>query len=153
MRRIFAAALAIGLAAGSYLLVASLSGADYPYRKPGLWEVTSQSSSTTEFDKIGKIGKLVAGTKFCIDRDTDRLFLQAGHAVSKQLCPKTDMKVHGTTVIVETECRGEGLSATGRTVTAIQETSYHSESDVHIDGQPNPTHVSQDGRSNRATPS
>jgi hypothetical protein len=151
MKWIFPAMLVLGLAAGIYLLAGSVSGENYPYRKPGLWEVTNQSFSSPEMEKIAK--GLITGTKMCIDRDTDQLLLQAGQAIAKQLCSKTGMKIDGKTIIVETDCTVLGMHTTGKSVTTIREASFHTETESHADGQPNPTRTSQDGRWAGACPS
>jgi Protein of unknown function (DUF3617) len=158
MKRILPVALALTLAAGIYWAVGAVSGDGYPYRKPGLWEVTNQSFSLPVTEKeSGKaldIAKgLLTGTKICLDRDTDQLMLQAGQSLVKQLCSKTDKKVNGNTIIVETDCTVFGMHTTGKSTTTIRDTSFHTETESHIDGQAEPTRTSQDGRWIGACPS
>jgi hypothetical protein len=150
MKRILPVMLALCLAAGAYWAFSSVSGEDYPYRRPGLWEVTSQSS-TPGFDKIAK--DILGGAKICIDRDTDKQLLQAGQSFVKQLCSKADMKISGRTISVETDCTVLGVHAAGKSITTISETSYHTETESRIDGQPEPVRTGQDGRWVGACPS
>src|SRR5215472_1000042 len=144
MKRILPVALALCLVAGAYWAMGGVSAEDYPYRKPGLWEVTNQSFSTPAVEKFAK--DLIAGTKMCIDRDTDKLMLQAGQSLVKQFCSKADMKVDAKTITVETDCTMLGMHSTGKSITTIRDTSFHTETESHTDGQPNPTRTSQDGR-------
>jgi hypothetical protein len=151
MKRFSPVVLVIVVAAGIYLLAGGVSGEDYPYRKPGLWEVTNQSFSTPEVEKIAK--SLIAGTKMCIDRDTDKLLLQAGQSFAKQLCSKAEMNVSGRTITVETDCTILGMHTTGKSVTTINGTSFHTETESRLDGKEEPAKTSQDGRWIGACPS
>jgi hypothetical protein len=144
MSRIWPVALALCLAAGTYWAIGGFSGEDYPYRKPGLWEVTSQSFSTPAVEKIAK--DLVKGAKICIDRDTDKQLLQVGQSLVKQLCSKADTKISGRTITVETDCNMLGVHATGKSVTTIQHTTFHTETESRVDGQAEPVRSSQEGR-------
>jgi hypothetical protein len=144
MNRIWPIALALCLAAVTFWAIGGLSGEDYPYRRPGLWEVTSQLSTAPEVEKIAK--DLMKGTKICIDRDTDKQLLQAGQSLVKQLCSKADMKISGRTITVETDCNMLGVQASGKSVTTIHETTFHTESESRVSGQAEPMRTSQEGR-------
>jgi hypothetical protein len=138
----------VDIAAGALLagvLAATACADDFPQRRPGLWQVTTQLP--VQVPNMEKLG--LGDIKMCLDAETDKLFFQSGQNLSKQMCSRVDMKVDGKTVIVESECKILDRTITGRSVTTVNDTAYHSDvtssSDPPIKGRPNPTRTSQDG--------
>jgi hypothetical protein len=138
--------IAAGALAAS-LLTAVAGAVDFPERKPGLWQVSTQLPvRVPNMEKLG-----LGDTKICLDRDTDKLFLQSGQNLSKQMCSRVDAKVDGRTVVVESECKILGRTITAKSVTTVSsDMVYHTDvtstSDPPVEGRANPTRTSQDGR-------
>jgi Protein of unknown function (DUF3617) len=113
---------------------------DYPPRKSGLWEVTSQA----------EVGHATT-TKMCIDADTDLLFHKLGPDFrSIAHCTKNDVKVDGDAVTAESVCKVGNSTLTTTSVTKFDgDSAYHTDITSHLDpavlGKSDTT-ISQDGK-------
>jgi hypothetical protein len=122
------------------LFSAAVLADDYPPRKPGLWEVTSQA-------EVGH----AATTKMCIDADTDQLFHKlAPDFRSIAHCTQNDVKVDGDTVTAESVCKVGSSTLTTTSVTKFDgDSAYHTDITSHLDpavlGKSDTT-ISQDGK-------
>ena len=84
------------------------SAADYPPRKPGLWEMTLQTESS------GSAKAPVAHTtQQCIDAASDKAMREMGMGMGKEMCSKQEMRAEGSTFVVDSVCTisfGSGAS-------------------------------------------
>ncbi len=113
---------------------------DYPPRKAGLWEVTSQA-------EVGH----AATTKMCIDANTDQLFHKLGSDLrSFRHCERDDVKVDGDTVTTDSECKiGSATETTSGVIKFTGDSAYHADITIHFDpavlGKTDTT-LTQDGK-------
>lgn len=112
------------------LLVASVTAAlmpafacaiDMPKRKSGLWEI-----------KTSQEGAPGMTMQMCIDEKQDDLTAQQADKTNhdvRQQCPKMDVKHTGGTIVIDSICRFDKVTATGHTVISGQlATQYKMES-------------------------
>ena len=107
------------------LLAQSARADDYPPRKPGLWELTMASANA----------KLPPNSaQLCIDKATDAALYAFGMAASSKACSKSQIKVSGRVVTVDTTCQiGTSQQTTHATTTFIGDTAYHTQTNAHFD--------------------
>ena len=79
---------------------------DLPARKPGLWEIT------WIFDDTGRAPQVM---QQCVDAATDEL-LQERFGIGPQSCPKHDVSRSGSTIVVDSSCKGDHMARTNRAV-------------------------------------
>jgi hypothetical protein len=112
---------------------------DYPPRRPGLWEVT-----------MGAAGAPGPTLKMCIDAETDQIFHQVGTDFKTKRCDQSDVKVNGTTVTADGECKVHGTTITTTSTTNFTgDSAYHTDIKSHFDpaflGKTDTT-MTQDGK-------
>lgn len=92
---------------GTSLLALPAIAADLPARKSGLWEITSQSTAGGQ--------RMPATTmQMCIEQGRDDVTGDPNEA--RRQCSKMDMKRSGNQTIIDSVCRLDGHTATGRTM-------------------------------------
>jgi hypothetical protein len=127
--------------------IMSLANADeFPHRKPGLWEIATQSSNSQEPPMTQRI---------CLDRETDELMYRQGAGVGPS-CKKFEMHASGKSLTVSVVCDFGKSQLTSNGVTTFSgDTAYHT--DVHGRFDPpmagtGETHSVQDGKWTGACP-
>jgi hypothetical protein len=106
--------------------VPAAHAADYPHRKPGLWEITMAFSAR-------KAPPMV--TKLCVDADTDAALYQnsMGGDMAK-MCSKRDISKSGNVTTVDSLCKIGDSNVTGHSViTETSATAYHIDHKSHMD--------------------
>lgn len=89
----------------------SLSAAEFPARKAGLWEITIAGPRPVKLRQ-------------CSDAASDRAMAQAGIGLTRD-CPKRDVQDSGSTIIIDSVCRSEGKTTTSHIViTGSLESKY-----------------------------
>jgi Protein of unknown function (DUF3617) len=89
-------AASLGLLCGG----AALAAADYPPRKPGLWELSMQ----TEAMPAGTKGAAAHTTQQCIDAASDKAMREMGMSMGRSSCSKQDLHAEGSTMVVDSVC-------------------------------------------------
>lgn len=90
--------------AGLLLAIACAATAqDLPSRKPGLWEITMQTTNAPS-----------QSMRQCIDEKTDRQMQQMTQGQGVQQCTKNVIRREGDTYVGESECRFGPTVATSR---------------------------------------
>ena len=102
---------------------AALHAADYPPRKPGLWEMKMG-------DGAGGANSPPAQTiQQCIDAATDQALRDMGQGMGKDACSKQEMRREGSTLVIDSVCRMGATTATSHAVvTGDFGSSYRMES-------------------------
>jgi len=118
--RILMGALVILVCAGA------ATTADLPRRKPGLWEVTMNSSDPKIPPRVQQI---------CLDAETDALLYRAGEGLLHKMCSKFDIHRNGGAVIIDSACMiGKTNATTHNVVTYSGDSAYHE--NIHIQYDP-----------------
>lgn len=81
--------------------------ANFPPRRPGLWEVVTV---TQKPEKVPKIN-----ARMCIDAATDREMMDFGLRMSKDTCARYEMRGKGSNWTVEAECTIGPVKTASRT--------------------------------------
>jgi hypothetical protein len=102
-RTILSTLLAFGLAG----LATAGAGAEYPPRKPGLWEMKMSQAD-------GKSAPMVSHQ--CIDAKTDQAMRELGQGAGQSTCSKQDMRKDGDKIVVDSVCKIGGSTATSHMV-------------------------------------
>jgi hypothetical protein len=117
-------AITLGAAA---LLAASATAqtADFPPRKPGLWQV----------DMAMQGGQMPAQQmKMCIDASTDAEMHKLGMNASQGMCEQPSINRSGSTVTVDATCKMAETKATTHAVTKFSgDTAYHTDVTTKFD--------------------
>ncbi len=123
---------------------ATAQDANFPPRRPGLWEVVTV---TEKPDKVPKIS-----AKMCIDAATDRELMEFGLRMSKDTCARYEVKGKGQRWTIDAECRFGSVKNVSRTsITG----DFQSKVSVRIEGTtegmpgasgPQPTVMAQETR-------
>ena len=96
------------------MALAGLAGvavaADVPHRKPGLWEMTSQSSNS----KAASITR-----RICLDRESEDLLNRQGVAASREACSKVEMHSSGNQFTAKAVCSLGTVKMTSEAVTTF----------------------------------
>lgn len=96
---------------GAVVLTPVLHAADAPMRKPGLWEIRTETRAGTQ----AMPGPMTM--QMCIEQGKDDLTADAGDAREmRKRCSKMDVKRSGKTTTIDSVCTMDGHTATGRTV-------------------------------------
>lgn len=113
----------IATALGVTIIGTAALADDYPPRKAGLWEVTISA------------GENVSHTmKMCIDPDTDQLFHKFGTDLRTKHCARNDVKVDGSVVTADSECKVGSTTITTTSVTNFTgDSAYHVDVKTHFD--------------------
>ena len=116
----------IALLSAAILLAAPIArAADYPLRKPGLWEVVTTAGSAKAPP---------SKTLLCIDKVTDEALHAFGSAATSKMCSKSQVKTSGNVVIVDSTCQiGTSQQTAHATMTFAGDTAYHTEIKAHFD--------------------
>lgn len=110
---------------GASLLAMPAASADMPTRKSGLWEITSQGTAG---------GQRMPGTtmQMCIEQGRDDVTGDPNEA--RRQCSKMDMKRSGNQTVIDSVCKIDGHTATGRTVISGDlATNYRMENTTRFD--------------------
>jgi hypothetical protein len=91
--------------AGLALATGSAQGQDMPVRRPGLWEITMQTTNAPS-----------RTVKHCIDEKTDRPMQQLGQSLDREACARNAWRRDGERYLGESECRFGASVATTRSV-------------------------------------
>ena len=99
------------VASASIALAALLAGAAHaqqmPVRKPGLWEITMQTTNAPS-----------QALRQCIDEKTDQQLQRFGQGLGQQQCSRNVFRKDGERYVGESECRVGASVATTRAVFA-----------------------------------
>jgi len=130
--------LAAGLAAA--LPAAAANFADYPPRRPGLWEMTIDS---------GRGQQQVV--QYCVDAATDAALQKMGQASMGGMCSRVEMHRTGATLTADATCRMANSEVTTHSVTTFTgDTASHTVSTSHFNppmaGGMADSKMTQDGR-------
>lgn len=95
------------LLTAALILPATTTRADeYPARKPGLWEITTDPK-----DPRPMVARL------CIDAATEADLLKKGQATKAEICSRQDVHRTGNVLTVDSVCRPMSSEVTSRSVT------------------------------------
>jgi len=116
--------------------------ADYPKRKPGLWEITRSPTNPKYPPQVQRI---------CLDAATDAMLYQYGEGASRKMCSKMDMRNQGGTLVTDSTCSfGQSQVTTHSVMSFSGDSAYHTDSNVHYDppllGKTSESHSSQDAK-------
>jgi uncharacterized protein DUF3617 len=101
------------------------SAADFPMRKPGLWQITMSPSNPKYPPRVEKV---------CLDAATDQLLYKVGAGGSQKMCSKIDIHSAGGKVIVDSQCDFGGSKLTSHGVTTMTgDTAYRTDINLHYD--------------------
>lgn len=115
--RIVVAALALMTAGGTGF------AQEMPSRKPGLWEITMQITSTPS-----------QGVKHCIDEKTDRQMQSLGQSLDKNACTKNSWRRDGDRYLGESECKiGASVAITRSVFAGDFDKAYRGEVDSRFE--------------------
>ena len=116
----------IVLLSTAMLLVVSIASADeFPARKPGLWEVVTTTGGTNAPPNKSKL---------CIDKATEEALQAFGTAATSKMCSKSQVRVSGKVVTVESTCQiGTSQQTSRSTLTFSGDTAYHTQINAHFD--------------------
>ncbi len=96
----------------AFFVLAALTGtavaADIPHRKPGLWEMTSHSSSGMEMNR-----------RICLDQASEALLNQQAVASSAEACSKVETHSSGNQFTAKAVCDMGGVKMTSESVTTF----------------------------------
>ena len=120
----------------------AVTAAEYPKRKPGLWEITRTPPNPKLPPQVQRI---------CLDAATDALFYQVGESMGRKACSKIDLHNADGKLIVDSICSfGQSQTTSHETISFSGDTAYHTEIDVHYDpplfGKTKDSHSTQDAR-------
>ena len=109
--------------------------ADFPMRKPGLWEITMNTDNPRIPPRVEKV---------CLDAATDQLLYKVGAGASQKMCSKVDIHSGGGKVIVDSQCDIAGSKVISHSVTSMMgDSAYHTDVSIHYDpplfGKPDST--------------
>lgn len=127
------AMLAVGLTAAA---------ADYPKRKPGLWEITRSEANARLPPQVQRI---------CLDAATDALLYQFGEGAGRKMCSKVDMHNAGGNFMIDSVCTfGRTQASTHETMSFSGDSAYHTDISVHYEpplfGKTSDSHSTQDAK-------
>ncbi len=96
------------------MTLASLAGvaaaADIPHRKPGLWEMTSHSTTS----KGAEISR-----RICLDRESEDLLNRQGVASAQEACSKVEMHSSGNQFTAKAVCNLGSVKMTSEATTTF----------------------------------
>jgi len=132
----------LALALMTLSVCVAVVAAEYPKRKPGLWELTRIPPNPKLPPQVQRI---------CLDAATDALFYQVGESMGRNACSKLDMHSVDGKLIVDSICSfGQTQSTSHQTISFSGDTAYHTEIDIHYDPplfcKTRDSHSTQDAR-------
>lgn len=100
---------------------------EFPSRKSGYWEIRMVDDAGSGMPEMA--------VHACIDAPSDKAMMAAGLSMTKDMCPKMDMKRDGDAIVMESECKVAGMTSTSKTVmTGDFQSSYTVKITGTIDG-------------------
>ena len=96
---------ALSLALASWAVVGAAHAQEFPPRKPGLWELTMQTTNMPS-----------QSIRQCIDERTDAQLQRMGQGMGDQQCTKNTFRKDGDKYVGESECKVGASVATSRAV-------------------------------------
>jgi len=96
--------------AGLTGLAGLAAAADIPHRKPGLWEMTSHSSTSKDMQTTRRI---------CLDRESEDLLNRQGVASGQEACSKMETRSSGNQFIAKAVCNMGGVKMTSEATTTF----------------------------------
>lgn len=103
MKILIASLAAVGVA-GAVL------AADAPHRKPGLWEMTSHSTTS----KRGDISR-----RICLDRASEQLLNEQAAMTGEAACSKVETHMSGNQFVARAVCNLGGMKMTSEAITTF----------------------------------
>jgi hypothetical protein len=101
------------------------TAADFPMRKPGLWQITMEMGNPKIPPRVEKV---------CLDAATDQLLYKVGAGASQKMCSKVDINNVGGKVVVDSVCSFGSTKATTHGVTTMSgDSAYRTDITVHYD--------------------
>lgn len=88
--------LCLGLCATVF---GACAAADYPPRKPGLWETSMQTEGKGGADRPAP-----HVSQQCVDAASDKALREMGMGMGKDMCSKQDMRSEGGKLVVDSVC-------------------------------------------------
>lgn len=128
MRKAYALVLsaAVLAAAGA---PSSAEQVEFPSRKAGYWEIRMVDDAGSSMPAMA--------VHACIDAASDKAMMATGLSMTKDMCPKMDMKRDGNAIVIESECKVAGMTSASKTVmTGDFQSSYTVKITGSIDGMP-----------------
>lgn len=102
---------------------------EFPARKTGYWEIRMVQAAGSGLPDMA--------VHACIDAASDKAMMAAGLSLTKDMCPKMDMKRNGDAIVIESECNVAGMKSSTKTVmTGDFQTSYKVDITGTVDGLP-----------------
>lgn len=99
---------------------------DFPSRKPGLWEIQTQTGEATG-KSAGHGGTHTV--QQCIDAATDKALRDMGQGMGKDLCSKQELRTDGGKLIVDSVCKiGNTVASTHAVISGDFNSAYRMES-------------------------
>ena len=86
---------------------------DFPSRKPGLWEIQTQTGEATG-KSAGPGGNHTV--QQCIDAATDKALRDMGQGMGKDLCSKQELRTDGGKLVMDSVCKIGNTVATSHAV-------------------------------------
>lgn len=128
MRKAYALVLSAAVLAAA-VAPSSAEQVEFPSRKTGYWEIRM-------VDDAGS-GMPAMAVHACIDAASDKAMMATGLSMTKDMCPKMDMKRDGNAIVIESECKVAGMTSASKTVmTGDFQSSYTVKITGSIDGMP-----------------
>jgi len=118
MRTVLATAAA---AAAMTALPALAQDVDFPARKPGQWTI----AMTME-------GAPPMSIEMCIDEASDKAMMQAGFAMSQNMCSEMNMARDGNTFTIDSVCKVGSMTTKGR---VVMSGDYQSQYTVQVNSE------------------
>jgi uncharacterized protein DUF3617 len=91
-------------------LVGVVAAADIPHRKPGLWEMTSHSQSSSGLEISRRI---------CLDRETEDLLNRQAAASGQEACSNVEIHSSGNQLIAKAVCNIGAVRMTSEATTTF----------------------------------
>lgn len=128
MRNLYALAISAAVLAAA-IAPSWAEQVEFPSRKSGYWEIRMVQDAASGMPEMA--------VHACIDAASDKAMMAAGLSMTKDMCPKMDMKRDGGTIVIESECKVAGMTSTTKTVmTGDFQTSYKVDITGTVNGMP-----------------
>ena len=102
---------------------------DFLARKTGYWEIRMVQDAGAGLPDMA--------VHACIDAASDKAMMAAGLSLTKDMCPKMEMKRDGGAIVIESECKVAGMTSTTKTVmTGDFQSSYKVDITGTVNGMP-----------------
>ncbi len=118
----------VPLLATAAVALAAATGAgavEYPTLKNGQWEMTTTSSAP---------GAAPQKSTICLDAATQKMMIDMGAGMQKEMCSRMDMKKDGAKFITDAECKiGNSVIKSHGVMTMLSDTAYRTETSATFD--------------------